>query len=204
MKNVITNTKKGFLMVTMFATMLSFANESSFYTIKNDAKKTSLTLESVKKGSLLSIKDGNGLILYKEFIQKSGVYTKGFDLSTLPNGTYVFELDSDVEIKTIPFTVKSSTVAFEKDLELTIFKPVVRVENDMVFVSKLALNKEDLKIDVYFESMDSLYTSTAVYTETVENTKKIERVFKLTGLDEGRYKMVFTSEGREYTEYIGK
>ena len=61
-------------MVTMFATLLSFANEASFYSIKNDAKRTSLTLDNVKQGNLLSIKDNNGIILYKEIIQKSGTY----------------------------------------------------------------------------------------------------------------------------------
>ena len=192
-------------MVTMFATLLSFANESSFYTIKNDAKKTSLTLESVKKGSLLSIKDNNGLILYKEYIQKSGVYTKGFDLTTLPNGAYVFELDGEVEIKTIPFTVKSSKVVFDKNLEETTFKPFVRVDNDLVFISKLALHNEELKIDVYFEDLNGDYASTPVYTETIKGTKKIERVLKLKTLgfeQEGNYTIVLKSNGREFTQYI--
>jgi hypothetical protein len=110
MKNVIKNTKKGILMVTMFATLLSFANEAPFYTIKKDAERTSLTLNDVKQGNLLSIKDDNGIILYKELIQKSGMYTKEFDLTTLPDGAYIFELDKDLEINTIPFTVNSNEV----------------------------------------------------------------------------------------------
>ena len=40
MKNVIKNTKKGILMVTMFAALLSFANEPSFYSIKNYESKS--------------------------------------------------------------------------------------------------------------------------------------------------------------------
>ena len=53
MKNVITNTKKGFLLVTMFATLISFANEVSFSSKKDVTKSTSLPLENAKEGSLL-------------------------------------------------------------------------------------------------------------------------------------------------------
>lgn len=202
MKNVITNTKKGFLMVTLFATLLSFANEVSFITIKNDAKRTSLTLENVKEGNLLSIKDYNGIILYKELIQKTGIYTKGFDLTALPDGLYLFELDSDIEIKTIPFAVESNIVTFNKDLETTTFKPYVRVEGDMVYITKLALNNAPLKIDIYFENGISLSDSELVYSEIVKDTKKIAKIYKLSGLNKGSYKITVTSEGRAFTTLI--
>ena len=96
MKNAVKHSKKGILMVTLFATLLSFANDASFYTISTDAKRTALTLRDVKEGNLLSIKDNNGVVLYKESIQKTGIYTKGFDLTSLPDGMYVFELDKDL------------------------------------------------------------------------------------------------------------
>jgi hypothetical protein len=199
MKKVIKNTKKGILMVTMFATLLSFANEVSFFTIKNDAKGTTLTLESVKEGNLLSIKDDNGLILYKELIEKAGVYTKGFDLTSLPDGTYIFELDKDMEINTIPFTVKSSSVLFNKEQEKIIYKPYVKVINDMAYITKLALNKEPLKIKVYFNGSSGYEL---MLSEKIENTQNIKRAYKLTGLEKGNYKIVFDSEGREFTKLI--
>lgn len=199
MKNVIKHSKKGFLMVTMFATLLSFANEVSFFTIKNDAERTSLTLSNVKEGNLLSIKDDNGMVLYKELIQKTGIYTKGFDLTSLPDGDYLFELDQEVEISIIPFSVDASAVLFHKELEKTIFKPVVRVKEDVAYLTKLSLNEEPLEIKVYFTDTN---ISELVYSEKIVNTQNIERVFKLTGLKKGSYKMVFNSEGREFTEII--
>ncbi|WP_100610385.1 hypothetical protein [Confluentibacter lentus] len=200
MKKVIKNTKKGILMVAMLAASLSFANEGTpFFSIKNESKRTSLTLALVKEGNQLSIKDNNGIVLYKELIQKTGIYTKGFDLTALPNGDYIFELDSDIEIKTIPFTVESNTVVFEKDMEKSIFKPVTRVKGNLVFVSQLALNKEPLKIDIYFEKSGS---SELLLTETIKDTQKIERVYKLTGLNNGNYTIVYNSEGREFIKHI--
>ena len=201
MKNVLKNSKKGILMVTMFATLLSFANDASFFNIKNDAEKTALTLYNVKQGNLLSIKDNNGVILFKEYIQESGIYTKGFDLTTLPNGEYVFELDKDLEINSIPFTVKSNLVVFEKENEKTIFKPFVRVKNDFVYITKLALNEEPLEIKVYFSRFDSS-DSELMLTEKIVNTKIIERIFKLDGLDFGTYKIVMHSEGKQFVKLI--
>ncbi|MGK0253341.1 MAG: hypothetical protein ACI9OE_000809 [Mariniflexile sp.] len=203
MKNVIKNTKKGILMATMFATLLSFANEAPFYTIKKDAERTSLTLNDVKQGNLLSIKDENGVIVYKELIEKSGMYTKEFDLTTLPDGAYNFELDKDLEINTIPFTVNSNEVTFNKELEKTIFKPYARVKGDVVYVTKLALNEEPLKVYIYFTSFDGFSSeSELTYSEDIQNTKLINRVYKLASLDKGNYKIVFKTDGRVFTKQI--
>ncbi|OYX25550.1 MAG: hypothetical protein B7Z06_07080 [Flavobacteriales bacterium 32-35-8] len=200
MKKVIKNTKKGILMVVMLAASLSFAKEGTpFFSIKNESERTSLTLALVKKGNQLSIKDDNGIVLYKELIQKTGIYTKGFDLTALPNGNYIFELDSDVEIKTIPFTVESNTVVFDKDMEKSIFKPVTRVKGNLVFVSQLTLNNEPLKIDIYLEKSGN---SELMLSETITNSKCIERVYKLTHSGIGNYTIVYNTEGREFVKHI--
>lgn len=199
MKNVTKHLKKGILMVTMFATLLSFANEGSFYIIKNDARRTSLTLKDVKQGNLLSILDNNGIVLYKEQIQKTGIYTKGFDLTALPDGSYIFELDKDVEIKSIPFTVTSSTVEFEKDLEKSIFKPVTKIEDSRVLVSQLSLSEKPLSIEIYYANKGEF---NLVHSETIEGTKHIKRVYRLNGLETGKFKMVYTTEGRTFTKNI--
>ncbi|WP_298340529.1 hypothetical protein [uncultured Algibacter sp.] len=201
MKNVIKHSKKGILMVTMFATLLSFANEVSFFNIENDARRTALTLYNVKQGNLLSIKDINGIILFKEVIEQSGTYSKGFDLTTLPNGNYLFELDKDVEINIIPFSVTSSIVTFEKDKEKIIFKPTIKVDGNLVYVSKLALNGEPLKVDIYFSGFNSI-DNEKILTETIEGKKTIRRIYKLQGLDSGSYKMIFSTEGRKFIKTI--
>lgn len=201
MKNVIKHSKKGILMVTMFATLLSFANDATLFNIKNEAKRTALTLTNVKQGNLLSIKDNNGVILYKELIQKSGIYTKGFDLTALPNGAYTFELDKDLEISSIPFTVSSNVVVFDKEKEKTIFKPYIRVKNGLVYISKLALKKEPLKIEIYFSSFDSSISESLLF-ETIVGKKTINRIYKLEGLNLGSYKIVLHSEGRKFVTSI--
>ncbi|TXG37070.1 hypothetical protein [Seonamhaeicola maritimus] len=198
MKNVLSNTKKVILMVAMMATVTGYANEISLIKYGRGLRSTAVTIANVKEGNLLSIKDGYGITLYKEIIDQTGIYSKGFDLTDLPNGNYFFELEKDMEIKSIPFTVKSNEVTFNKEKETTIFKPFVREKDDLVYITKLAANKEPLKLSVYGLNDGS---SRLLYTETIEGVQSIEKAFKL---EDGRYKIVFASNNREFTKYINK
>ena len=199
MKNVINTPKKVIIMVAMISTVMGYANNESGNLIK-DLKKTSITLK-VKQGNLLFIKDANGIILYRETIEQNGLYTKGFDLSALPNGNYVVELEKDVEIKIMPFEVLETKVIFNKEDESLFFKPVTRVKDDLVFVSKIALDNENLNIAVYKKAenfTDANYD--LVFEESLKETKNLERIYKLSR--EGDYKIVYSTNGRVFTEYI--
>ena len=187
--------KKSLLVVTVFTATLSNAAEISSITT-GDLKETSLTLKNVKKGNLLSIKDNNGVILYKELINSSGTYRKGFDLTALPNGDYFFEVDKDLEIKTIPFKVNSNKVVFNKEAEVITYKPYVIQKDDLVLVSKLAPNFETLKISIYAEVNG---ISELIYSEKVEDAQAIERVYKFK---KGSYKIIFSSDKKEFTRFI--
>lgn len=201
MKALVKNTRKGILLVAMLAATLSFASEGNFsFSSLSRAKKTALTLENVKEGDILYIKDLNGVKLYEEIILINGFYSKGYDLTALPNGDYHFELDTDVHVKVIPFTVESNAIKVKFEKVKTIYKPTIRVKGDLVFISKLALNDEPLKVDVYYEKSNN---SDLVLTETIKGTKNIERVYKLTDdLKNGDYKIVFNTNGREFTKLI--
>ncbi|GAA3571075.1 T9SS type A sorting domain-containing protein [Snuella lapsa] len=196
MKNVIKNSKKGILTVSLLTSMLSFANEAPSLFIKNTIEKTIITLNNLKEGNQISIKDANGIIMFKESIQETGTYTKGFDLTSLPNGMYFFEVEKGFEIKIIPFVVESNNVTFEKENSTTIFKPIVRKKNNRLYISKLAPNFEPLHISIYSNSGTADHL---IHSETIKNTQIIEKIFDLK---EGDYKIVFNSNKRVYTKYI--
>ncbi|MCB4798418.1 hypothetical protein [Neotamlana laminarinivorans] len=196
MKNVIKNARKGFLMVTMFATLLNFANESTLITFTKDAKKTILNLQSVKEGNELSIIDANGVVLYKEVISENGNYKKAFDFSTLPDGEYTFELEKDLEIDVIPFTVTNKEVVFNNNDKSVTYKPYARLENGIVYVSKLSLTEAPLEVKIYDSNSD------LVYTDNIDHKKNIQKAYKLEGLGSQHYKLVFKSEGKIFTQNI--
>lgn len=197
MKNVIKTIKRSILLVTVFTTMLSSANEISVLNLKEGFKSTALVVDNVKEGNLISIKDFNGITIYKEQIDFSGTYKKGFDLSALPNGDYYFEVDKGLEIKTMPFIVTFNEVVFDRENEKTIFKPSVRKENDLVLISKLSPNAETLNINIYAEVDNSFEL---VHSEKIEETQNIQRIYKLQ--EKGHYKIVFNTDKKEFTEFI--
>ena len=198
MKNLI---KKSIVLVVLFTALLVNASEISSLRNLNDDKTTMLTLLNVKQGNQLFIKDMFGLVLYKESIQKPGEFVKGFDLTSLPDGDYYFELDRDLEIKTIPFKVSLNMVEFNKDLETTIYKPYITKKDYRVFVSKLSLNEQPLKVSIYYDNDDN-GSFDLIHSETIENTVNIQRVYRLSKNEKGNYRLVLKTEGHTFIEYL--
>jgi len=194
MKKVI---RKGVLLLGILTTMASYANKVSYASTTKEIKKTSLILNNVKKGHQLLIKDVNGVVLYKELIKDSGLYTKGFDLTSLPNGNYYFELDKDFEIKTIPFKVASREVIFNKEEESIIFKPVVRMKDNLVLISRLSFNQKPLELKIYYADNNDL-----VYSEKIKEIPILERIYNFSNVKKGTYKIVIKTEGRIFIENI--
>ncbi len=189
-------TKKNLIILLMLASFLSYANDGRD-TFKEKEKVTNLSFKNVKLGSKLTIKDDKGLVLYKESIIKSGQYSKGFDLTALPNGEYYFELDTDFEIVVIPFNVVSNQVNFRKDEKSTIFKPFVRVKDDMVYVSRVSYKESPLEYKIYYADNNDL-----VLSEKFENEKQISKIYDFSESKQGEYLFVFKFEGRRYSKKI--
>lgn len=195
MKNLI---RKSLVLVVLFTTLLGNANEISIRNL-NDSKTTLLTLANVKQGNQLLIKDSFGIVLYKESIEKSGEYNKGFDLTSLPEGDYFFELNKGFEIKVIPFNLSYNAIEFNKDNEVTIFKPHVKIKENFVYVTQLSANKKPVAIDLYY-FVDGYYQ--LIHSEVVENKQRIEKVYSLDKNLLGKYKIEFKTEGKTFVEYF--
>jgi len=192
--------KTGILLVTTLATMLSYATPTTLDK-KFKIENTTLSIYDVKQGQQLVIKDSNGLVIYKESIDKSGLYKKGFDLTALPNGEYYFELDKDLEVQVIPFTVRMNQVEFLKDKETKFFKPVIRFKENKVLLSRLSFDQKPLEVKIYYD-YDSYGDYEVLHDEKFSDTKIIERVYQLDKNKKGSYKVVVKTEGREFTETV--
>lgn len=191
--------KKGILLVTMLAAMISYASRPATLDKKVEIKNTTLSIHNVKQGQQLVIKDYNGIVLYKELIANSGAYHKGFDLTALPNGNYYFELDKDTEVQIIPFKVLMNKVEFLKDKETKFFKPIIRFKDNKVLLSRLSLDYKPLEVKIYY---DDYSNKELIHTETFKDTKMVERVYALDKTKKGKYSVVIKTEGRAFTESI--
>ena len=177
------------VIVMMLVTSINYANKNTAVKIV-DGKKVRIEFESVKKGHTLSVKDKNGTVIYSQEIENSGTYSKVLDLSKLEKGNYTTELEKDFEIIIKPFTVLDGQVSFDE--EKTIFKPVIRAENNLVLISKLAFDNQPLKIAIY-------YNDEVIFSETVTDEKNLlKRVYKLSKEEKGDYKVIINSNNRSY------
>ncbi len=194
MKNL---TKKSLLFLLLFASMLSFANTEIKTNKEKELKVTVISFKEVKLGSKLSIKDMNGIVLYKESIRKSGGYSKGFDLTSLPNGDYIFELDTKLKISIIPFNVVSNQVAFKKEEESTIYKPFIRVKETRVYVSRISFEESPIEYKIYYQDSNEL-----VLSEKLDKESELKRIYDFSTSKKGNYVFVFKSDGRTFTKTV--
>ncbi len=188
-----TKMKKIIVVALMFGTLIGYANE---HTNNNDleAKKTvKVEFSNVKKGQTLSIKNDQGVTVYNNEIKNSGTYSKTFDFSALEDGIYAAELNKDFEIVIKQFYVKNGLVTFLNNKNEKVFKPVIRAEKHLLYVSKIDFNNQPLKIVIY-------YKNEAILSETIEGEKFLKRVYKLSENEAGNYKVIISTNNRSYVK----
>lgn len=200
MKKII---RKGVILMALLSSIITSANRVSYKTPLKEIDKTLITLDNVKIGQELFIKDIHGSVIYEESIEVTGFFRKEFDLETLPDGLYFIELNKGVEINVIPFTVNSYSAELHKEKETTIFKPVVKLKDNFVFIAKLSSAEEPVDVELYYDSNDShsgMYE--LLYSERITNTENIHRVYKLDKHEKGSYKIILKTEGRTFIEKV--
>lgn len=194
MKNLA---RKSLVAVGLIMSLSTYAGSTEFNLKDNDKNITNLRFENVRKGSTLIIKDLEGIVLYKEVIEKTGDYSKGFDLTSLPNGDYLFELDSELKIVVVPFKVNSSEVVFNKESEESIYKPVLIKKNQMVYVWKAESDQSSLSYKIYYADNDDL-----VLSERFEEMEEVSKAYDFSTAKKGNYVFVFETKGRKYTKTV--
>ena len=194
MKNLA---RKSLVAVGLMISLSTQASGTDIVFKEKETKVTNIKFENVQQGSILIIKDENGLLLFKESIEQTGDYSKTFDLTTLPNGNYYFELNSEMKIDVIPFNVNSSEVVFDKELEESIIKPVVRAKENMVYVTRTGIEQTPLSYKIYYANNYDL-----VHSIQFDELEEVKKAYDFSGAKKGNYVIVFESNGRKFTKNI--
>ncbi|MFT5242537.1 MAG: hypothetical protein ACJA1H_000973 [Glaciecola sp.] len=183
-------TMKTILTVVMMLTIVTgYANENVI-----DVPSKAITLfkfSNVKKGHQYTILDNEGTVLYTEMIKRNGTFLKKFDFTALNNGSYVIELERDFEIIVTPFIIQSNSVLFLDSKEKTIFKPVVRLENDRLLISHMSLEEEPLNIELFYEGE-------RIFKDQLVGKQILNQVYKLSDPEKGSYYLRMSSGDRSF------
>ena len=182
--------KKYLVVVMMLGTLINYANENKNSLNTIDGRRVKVEFKTVKKGHTLSIKDESGIVMYSQEIIKPGNYSQIFDLSKLQKGNYTTELEKDFEITIKSFSVLDGQILF-KD-EKTIFKPVIRIKDNLILISKINFEKEPLKVVLYYN--DEIILS----ENTIDSSDIINRVYRLSKNIKGNYKVIVNTDNRAY------
>lgn len=181
MKAVI---KSILVVAVMLGTFTSYASETL---------KDLPTFKFVNEGHNLSVKNASGEVIFSGRIKHNGNLVRLFDFSQLNNGVYTVEISKDFEIEVLDLEVNNEEVKILTDSSNKIYKPVVRTEEGLLIISKIALDTNEMEVELYFE--DEL-----IHTEKVEGDEVLNRVYKLDKTISGDYTAVIKSNGRVYSK----
>lgn len=186
-----TTIKKFLVVVTMFGTLLNYANEAEISFNLLEGKKVKVTFNTVIKGNTLSIKDNNGTVVYRQQIKNTGIFSRVLNLSNLETGNYSAELEKDFETIVRDFTILKDKVSFKE--ESKVFKPVIRTKNNLLLVSQTGFNREPMKVVIY-------YNEEVIFSETVKRNTEIflNRAYRLDKEIKGDYKILVKNNNKSY------
>jgi len=177
--------KKILVLAVMFGTYTSFAFEG--------LKSTSTFSSVISKGDLISVSDNSGKTIYSGRANYQGNVQSLYDFSKLKDGLYFIEVDKDFKIETNTIEVKNHVVSYFYNSEKTFFKPMLRTEGAKVYISKLALESENMEIELYYK--DEL-----IHAENIVGNSILKRVYKLDETVKGEYSAIIRINDRVYIE----
>ena len=189
MKTII---NKYLVTFTILVSLANYATENNIST-PIDGKKVKVEFIAVKKGQVLSIRNANSIIMYSDVIEMAGNYARTFDLTGLENGKYTTELEKDFETIIKPFLVENRLVTFLPEENKTIFKPVIRIEDNLLLISKISLENQPVKITLY-------YKDEVIYTETAKDAKILNRALRLLKNKKGNYTVAISADNKKYSK----
>ena len=196
MKNLI---KENLLIVALLFAVVTYAtniNDNVKVALIN-SKLIDLKLENSDGDLIIRIKDTYGEVLYAEKFE-GNYFSKKYDLNALPIGNYYFEIEGRTRINLMPFKLTSSGFELRNQMKSTFYKPIVRQEEDLVFISKIAFNTEDFEVYLYDEQLNLLYK------ENLKGDINLGKTLNLKNLKSGNYRIVMKSEGKVFEQKVYK
>lgn len=189
MKNLL---KISLIAATLFTASATYANDDVYtLKVKSEDNKTIRFIIDEASDINLSIRELDNQILFEENIHSNGASVKKYDLSSLPDGEYTLNVESDskrAEYKVIIANNKT-TISEPKITEL--LKPVFTQEKSMVTLSLDNADKGPVEVQILNEYNDE------VYNETFTNTSKLVKKFNISKTFNRELTFVVKSKNQE-------
>jgi hypothetical protein len=109
------------------------------------------------------------------------------------------ELNKDMKIIVTPFKIENDKVEIFSDKEVVLYKPIVRSNGSKVYLSRLSMSGQPLKVKIYYDGDNN---EELIYSEKFKNQNIIERIYALDERLKGLYKIIVSTEGRTFSQVV--
>jgi len=158
MKNLL---KISLIAATMFTASATYANDG-VYTLNvktEDAKTIRFSIDEASDVNL-SIRELNNQVLFQENIHSTGAASKSYDLSALPNGEYLLNVESDAKLATYIISIENNKAVVSAPKITTLLKPVLTKNESVLTLSLDNAEKGPVEVQIFNEYNDELYNET--------------------------------------------
>ncbi len=192
--------KKTILSALVFGTLMSgkltASDGYSESPSDNPAKSTVVSFNEVNPGDVLYIRDRDGISYYSEKVKANGIYTKLFNLASLPENQYYFEMEKADKITLIPFKVEGESVTLNNEMRKNVVKPQLVTRIDQVFLTRDVKDAQSLKVDIYYRGRE------LVHSEEFEKAGRLLRKYNFSNSRKGEYLFLIKYDDRVLEEYV--
>ena len=156
-----------------------------------------LTLHDEAMNVQIRLKDQYGVILYQEDVSGPVSYDRIYNVSSLPVGSYLLELEYPTRHQEIPMEIRSNKVILDQSRMDEYFKPIVRQKGDKVSVNLLNTKGGPLKILVYNRQTNELLSQKSFKGELV-----MGKQYDFSEAAPGEYLISMVYNGNKYAQTI--
>jgi len=173
-----------------------YANGNNSNPSGKPAKIMQVSFDNVNVDSKLYIKDSKDRILYSERIDSEGIYSRGFDFSSLPSNDYYFEVDKEAFISIYPFTVEDDQVVLHENLKSEIIKPLLILKDNKVKLLRNLNQEQSLDVKIYYKGEN------LVFSETINKDGSVGRLYDMSSSTSGEYIFSIDFDGYNHRESL--
>jgi len=184
------------LLALFFATS-NVANAAGRVSVEiTNSSMVTISLTEVTKGEKLFLKDYYGDIIFDVTLDATTNYQKYFDLGNVSDGIYFVETESLYEVKVTPLLKNQSGVSLINTSAITLFKPQINVEDNVVKVLFNNTKEEPINLTIYDNEGTLL-------EEIAENREKVlRRTYDFSNMPEGEYILYVTLKDRRFISKV--
>lgn len=166
-----TRIRKAVLLFVMLVSVVAMANDN--LVINEDATIT-INKDNLIAGTTVRVMDDEGHTLYKDAVKQNMTYTKRISLEIVPQGVYYVIIENDFIKEINAFKKSDKGITHLSNASEKVFKPVYKVENNIVKMAMPNPSKLKATINIYdfkgkivgeIESTEAHVTNTLDFSE---------------------------------------